>query len=567
MKCLYSHTLTEELFFVYQHTRNLSQLCFNSVSSKYLIIDNIMQQNIVFVGAGGTGVSSLVLLFHTLGMNNIIAIDSTAGELTKKLEKAGIRVIIGHNQYTVQDQDIIIYSDAADKSPEVLAAHKKTLKNPRKVLPPLSLFQFLGEISKYMQTISVAGTHGKSTTTALTATTLAKHHSQFGLGIVGAPVKQRWHHNFIINDKYKWDIKAIIEYILFPKSPTISHIIKKYLFVVEADEYNHHFLHLDSDYSIITNIELDHADVYHTFKNYLQTFEKFAHKVRQNIFILASSPGIAQFLSSKAWNLESIIWVDEMSFNFTYLLGTHNHINASLAFACSQYLIQKYHHSKDITALWTQWMGNNKSYPESPHDIIETISNFQGLRRRGELLWYNTYHIPIITDYGHHPTELKSTLQALHKKYPQQKITCIFQPHQARRVMEFRKPFTDTLQTCDNLIIYDIYAARENFWDLKGQFPTTHQTSSNITSNKNNINSQNTSPEKTQTPTQIDFSSLNSFDDLGELFAQSSWWMYTTNFYDIQNTLDNTTEGVIIIFTAGNLDWEVRQYLWIQKDT
>jgi UDP-N-acetylmuramate--alanine ligase len=100
-------------------------------------------------------------------------------------------VIIGHDTYQVQQDDMVIYSDAAAESPEVLAAHAKALHNHKRVFPPMSLFQFWGELSKYMQTIAIAGTHGKSTTTALTATALAQHHPKFGLGIVGAPVNQR----------------------------------------------------------------------------------------------------------------------------------------------------------------------------------------------------------------------------------------------------------------------------------------------------------------------------------------------------------------------------------------
>lgn len=471
-----------------------------------------MQQHIVFVWAWWAWVSSLVLLFLQLWFKQLIAIDSNESELTRKIAAAWCKVIIWHGQYTIQQDDIVIYSDAAMHSPEVLAAKEKVMNVKRRIFPPMSYFQFLGEISKYMCTVSIAGTHGKSTTTWFTATALYAHHPDFWLGIVGAPINQRWHTNYIIWDEREDDIRAILEHILFPKSLDISWIMKKYFFVIEADEYNHHFLHLDTDYACITNIELDHADVYGTFENYMETFLTFATWVRYDIILIEDSLWCKAF--TNAYTKDNIIIAPREKFTFTHMLGTHNHMNASLALACTSHLCTKVRMRRDA----------------SLQDVTSTLSRFQWLRRRWELLTHTTKNIPLISDYAHHPSEVESTLAALREKYPTSLITCIFQPHQARRVIEFYDLFIATLSTADTCIIYDIYAAREDLETLKKDAWTR-------------------------------FTHIQSIDDLWETFATACWWMYTNSFDTITQIIKDTDKWIIVICTAGNLDWKVRKWL------
>lgn len=110
--------------------------------------------------------------------------------------------------------------------------------------------------------------------------------------------------------------------------------MKQYLFVVEADEYNRHFLHLDPDYAIITNIELDHADIYGDETTYIETFQQFARKVRHTIWMLEDAKG-GQAMRESA----SLMFIPQHHFPFTHLLGSHNHGNASLALACAEALV------------------------------------------------------------------------------------------------------------------------------------------------------------------------------------------------------------------------------------
>lgn len=497
--------------------------------------------NIVLIWVWWAWVSAVARLFLWCGIKNIVGIDSAESELAQQLQAEGLSIKIWHGSYTIDPDDVVIYSSAAIDSPEVQEA-RRLFEARESIRPPFSYFEFLGEISKHFKTIAVAGTHGKSTTTALAAHTLATHHPDFGLGIVWAGLADRWWANMKIWEAHHADIATILQHIIDPKQVGAEHLAKKYLFVIEACEYNYQFLTLDVDIAVITNIELDHADVYGTFENYLDTFVKFCKKVKTTIITLEGTQGINKIKQNLSPLLQGEFWKKRVSpggrggaegggvseipitqFNFQYLLGSHNHANATLALEVCTHL------SPSPNEVVGRGLGWGLS-------IKKTIESFTWLRRRGELLSTNTHGVPIITDYAHHPTELASTMQAMKEKYQNQKITLIFQPHQARRVVEFRDEFIDILKTITDPIIYTIYTAREQVSDITWY----------------NIQSQYLQGE---------VQDIQSFDDLGNLFVQQCNGTYITEFQEIQKTLDTTTEWVILICTAGNLDWEVRKFI------
>jgi len=264
------------------------------------------------------------------------------------------------------------------------------------------------------------------------------------------------------------DVEALLRSIVDPKADWAENLFKKYLFVIEACEYNYQFLSLDVDLAAITNIELDHADVYGTFENYLDTFVQFCKKAKDGILCFEETQGLS-LLEEKT---EAVfINVEHKKFNFTTLLWAHNHDNASLALAICKHLCKD-----EVT--------------ES--ELTQSLESFGGLRRRGEFLGKNKQGVHIITDYAHHPTELGSTLWAIKEKRPDQKLTLLFQPHQARRVVEFWDEFIAAMTGINDPIIYDIY---------------------------------------------------------------------TADFQEIKTIIDQQEEGIILICTAGNLDWEVRKGL------
>lgn len=479
---------------------------------------------IVLVGVWWTWLSGVAHLLLDLGYTNLVGIDSTESELTRKLAAKGMQIIIGHGQYTWDAQDIVIYSAAAHESPEVLFALQHRQDDHKHPWLVLNYFEFLGELSKYFITVAVAGTHGKSTTTGLAAQCLAEQHPDFGLSILWAGVVQRWGENACFSATHSDAVRRLVDHALGSHRSDRYDDTKKYLFVVEACEFNRHFLNLDVDHALITNIELDHADVYGTFENYFEAFLQFSKKVKKHIYMIKWSLG-QELLFSPASNPDVPAFpakyklLQTQHFDFTYLLGAHNHGNASLAQAVCHDLFE-ISADKDASSAQTEAVHMN-------------LSSFQWLRRRWEVLGTTKGGALLISDYGHHPTELASTLRGIREKYAEKRVICVFQPHQARRVMEFRDAFTTTLQTADQVVIYDIYAARENLEDLKKQFTQRH------------------------------FEHIDTIDDLGILFGFTSGWTYTTHFSDISHLLDRAwADELIVVFTAGNLDYQLRtQYI------
>lgn len=458
--------------------------------------------NIVLIWAWWTWISSLWFLFTQLWYKNIIWVDSTESQITKALQENGVTITLGHGIYQVQAWDLVIYSDAAPQAPEVLQARERVQQEIKWARPPLSYFQFLWEISKQFETISIAGTHGKSTTTAMLTYTMSQSNSKFWLWILGALVPQLNNTNYRLNPLLKEDISQIFSFILTGNYKQRDEWLrKKYRFVIEADEFNRHFLYLDTDYAIILNAELDHSDIYPNEQVYMDTFIEFTHKVKKETFVLPWEKWIEYII--KHWP-SNITPISRESIDLPYVFGDHVQKNASLNNALLQQI----------------WVKNYNLW------------DFKWLRRRMELLKTYDNNWLLYTDYGHHPTEIKAVLDAFRERFPTKKLVAIFQPHQARRVLEFRQDFASTMQWFDEAIIYDIYTAREDLAELLQIFPTKEEYT------------------------------ISSVDELGTHFAKDSKAIYTKDFNTIISRIENITwDEVICIFTAGNLDFKIRNYL------
>ena len=440
--------------------------------------------------------SAIAQILHNLWYSNIVWIDQSESEITEKLKKQWIKIIIWHWKVEILPEDIVIYSDAAASTPEVQNAKRK-----------LSYFDFIHRVSTYFKTIAIAGTHWKSTTTALTLYTMKNLYSQhLALGIVWALVPDLNNKNYFLNQNLKKEIKQILDHILTGKWKNFDYdIIKKYFFVIEADEFNHHFLSLDPDWAIITNIDWDHTDIYKTFDQYLENFHQFVNLVKNFVVIPSNLKNLLKPFKNKLKTVEKL-----QDIHFKYIFGQHNILNANL-----------------VIKLLSEIFWENNNYEK----ILE---NFRWLWRRLEFLGSNKNWTLIFTDYAHHPTELKAILQSLKEKYPNKKLIVIFQPHQARRVIQFFNDFVEILKKFDKNFVYKIYAARENLDELKKLFK-----------------------EK-------DFlKNINDFDQLAWFLANKSWGLYLTNFEQVKNIIKKATSNdIVIIATAGDLDYLVRKNLW-----
>lgn len=458
--------------------------------------------NIILVWAGGTGMSGIAGILQELWFTNIICIDSVQSQLTDNLKKKWLEVIIGHGKYQPTVVDSIIYSEAAVNSPEVTWA-KSLNNNLIKKMLIMNYFQFLGEISKYFTTLGITGTNGKSSTTALTLYG-AKDIDSFWLGILWALVPDFNNQSYLINSKHQQEIKNIFTKIFTGNSTSpIDH--KKLFFIVEACEYKRHFLYLDLDYAAITNIEYDHADYYKTFDDYKNAYKEILTKLKQKCFVikwfLEKNPEFKIF--------ENIQEKEEIEYNFDYIFWPHTNKNATLTLALLKNITNN---NEAINLTWFKW-----------------------LRRRLEYLGTTENWAKLFSDYGHMASSIFLGYQALQKKFPNKKIIAIFQPHQITRIFTGREDFVKSFKWYDEIIIYDIYAAREN------------------------IN-------------QFDFSkrgnNIKNIEDLWNIFAQACWWSYIKNWNNMKDYINKIDkESVICIFSAWDIDYEVRKNLTIDSTT
>lgn len=460
---------------------------------------------LVFVGAGGSGVSALVQLMIDLHIPDLMCIDSTHSAAMDKFQAAGVCTIIWHGNYLPKKDDFLIYSAATKESPEVVAAfalaHEDRLSSP-----PLLYAEFLWEISKYLYTVAISGTHGKSTTTGMVATACIAHIPQTALAIVWAWVTARQGNHCRHNPTHDSELRLVILRIISRKATTIHVEQKKRVFVIEADEFNHHFLCLEPDLSIITSLDHDHIEIYPTRESYLDAFNQFVHNTKDCVITLES---IAKQLTPS----DKIRLPSQEQFSFEHLVWGHNHTNASLALAAVDYLNPE----KNIT--------NHSTHKH-------TITSFQWLSRRVEYLGNNTHHVPVFSDYGHHPDEILSTIKAFKETYPNTHLTCFFEPHQARRLLSFWQEFLTAWHGVSKCIIVPLFASRETLEEIR-QYRQTLSWSF--------------------LPYEID-----SFEDITLSFCTQLDATYLPDRSMLRETINSIQSWSILCFTAGVLDSKLR---------
>ncbi|MDR2541564.1 MAG: hypothetical protein LBD11_07605 [Candidatus Peribacteria bacterium] len=217
--------------------------------------------------------------------------------------------------------------------------------------------------------------------------------------------------------------------------------MKKYIFFVEACEYQRHFLTLDLDYAIITNITLDHTDYFKDFSDYASAFETLVSKVKHQVFTFGNLTDEAILQDPKTTIIE------KQHFDFQYIRGDHQQQNASLVFA----------------------LLNTLTEGKKAEEIRANFAQFRGIRRRMELLTTTEHEAMVFSDYGHVAESLEVGFQALKEKFPDKKLICVFQPHQMHRILQGWKDFPRAMKGYDQRYIYSIYAARENFEQIKSE--------------------------------------------------------------------------------------------------
>lgn len=499
--------------------------------------------NIVFVWAGGTGMSGLALMLFDLWYHNIVAIDAVESLLMTKIKEKWIKTFIWHGKYAVQKDDFVIYSDipAIVDGPEI-STSREYQKTPTKKYFHicLSYNQFIAEISKRFITISVAGSNGKTSTTGMLIYTLC--HSgldpeslsidkikdpesssgwqklpTFWLWIVGWLMPDFDQHWYAINTFIQSDIRHLFDHIFSQKHQLNYDLLKKYIFVIEACEYKEHFLLYDNDYILVTNIERDHTDYFTTYEHYTEVFLKCINKTKRKVILTPSAYATLEQSyatdTTQAGQVRSQIKDTKISISLDYaftnptLIGKYYESNAGMI---EKLLQELWYH--DTMKLW------------------KLLAHRKGMWRRMEYIWQNNNWASIYSDYSHHAPAIAGNIEAITTHFPDKKIVVIFQPHQAQRVLVGRDDFATALQNVDELIIYKLYTAREDFFELQQKYNTLE--------------------------------SISSFEELGKIFAESVWWCYITEaplLYEQIEWYDNNT--IIVYFSAGDLDQMIRFHI------
>lgn len=392
-------------------------------------------KNIHFVGVGGVGMSGIAELYHNLGYT-VSGSDIQENYSTERLKNLGVKIFLGHDANNIGTTDVIVVSTAIDnKNPEITAGIAKSI-------PIVPRAMMLAELMRFKYGIAISGTHGKTTTTSLCAEVLA----HCGLDPT-----------FIIGGKL-----AVTE--------SNAKLGSGEYLIAEADESDASFLFLNPLIAVITNIDLDHMVTYDHDENKLkQAFIDFLHRLPfygkailcnedvrvRSIIPLVKRPIVTYGLSSdsdiyakditpKQGKMEFTLCVKRNKVEFPVTLnlaGVHNILNALAVVAI---------------ALECECKIEN---------IATGLANFHGVGRRCQ--HYPDLNIQgkkalLIDDYGHHPVELKATINALKEAYPDNRMVLIFQPHRYTRTHDLFEDFVAVLSNVDQLILLEVYSAGED---------------------------------------------------------------------------------------------------------
>lgn len=381
---------------------------------------------VYLIGVGGIGMSGLARYFNKRGAD-VCGYDKTSTPLTDALQSEGIPVVFLDNtdlipvQFQTNDPGtLIIYTPAIPKDSVILNYFKSkgfSLKKRSEVL---------GIISKGMFTIAVAGTHGKTTTSSIIAHLLKDSGYDCSAFLGG------------IASNYNTNI-------LFGDNNTM---------VVEADEYDRSFLTLHPDIAVITSMDADHLDIYGDAAHLTESFQLFAGQLKPGGILinrkgLELEGGQTYAANEEAEIQAQNIRVENGSFWFDFR-------NQSVTIENLQLALPGVHNIENALAAIEVAL----LLEISVEKIRQALANFKGVKRRFEYIVRSGEHI-YIDDYAHHPEELRACITAVKTLYPGKKLTTVFQPHLFTRTRDFAEGFAEVLAMTDELIMLDIYPARE----------------------------------------------------------------------------------------------------------
>jgi UDP-N-acetylmuramate--alanine ligase len=387
---------------------------------------------IYFLGIGGIGMSALARFYKAKGYA-VAGYDRTSTALTKSMEAEGISI------HYVDDPSLI--PDGIEfvvRTPAVPADTKELVYLREKNVQILKRAQVLGMISREHAGVAVAGSHGKTTTTALVShilMTAGKHISAFIGGIA-----RNFDSNVVIGDEHD-------DFV-----------------VMEADEYDRSFMQLSPYASIVTSIDADHLDIYGDYEHVVEGFNQFVEKNADNGLVVyhaglpikTDKPHITYGFSDADVLAENIRIADGLT-EFEVVVASDDKILDNLkSLGTIRMPLYGDHNVQNALAALTvcSFLG------VSNEDLKQALLTFKGVKSRFDIRVRNEKHV-YIDDFGHHPEEMKATLMTARKVFPDMKMTVVFQPHLFTRTRDFMDEFAAVLSMADRVVLTEIYPARE----------------------------------------------------------------------------------------------------------
>jgi UDP-N-acetylmuramate--alanine ligase len=379
--------------------------------------------NVYFIGIGGIGMSALARYFKFIG-KEVAGYDKTPTTLTDELIHSGIAIHFEDSINQIpgnfnQDNTLVIIT------PAVPVTHSEWNYFLEREYEVKKRSEVLGIITKGTFCFAVAGTHGKTTTSSILGHILYESGADVTAFVGG--IVENYNSNLIGNGK------------------TVT--------VVEADEFDRSFLHLHPNIACVTSMDADHLDIYGDSAAIEASFTEFAEKVseKENLFVAKGLPlnGFTVAVNDAADYRAFNIRIENSQYVFDVqtpselitglkfgLPGNHNLMNAVMALAMA------------------------RKFGTPTADIAKALLSFKGIKRRFSYQIKN-YNFVFIDDYAHHPTEINAVHQAVRELYPDEKVLAVFQPHLFSRTKDFVDGFAKSLSQFDEIILLDIYPARE----------------------------------------------------------------------------------------------------------
>lgn len=390
-------------------------------------------KNFYFLGIGGIGMSAIARYFNAKGFN-VAGYDRTRSKLCEELEAEGIAIHYDDNVSEIADsfkksQDtLVIYT------PAIPAEHSEFVYFKERNFTIEKRAQVLGEITRIERGLCVAGTHGKTTTSTMTAHLLKQSHVDCNAFLGG--IAKNYTSNLMLSDTSD-------------------------LVVIEADEFDRSFHHLTPYMAVVTAVDADHLDIYGTYEAYLESFAHFTSLIQPNGCLImkkgiALKPRLQNNVrlytysgTEKADFYAKNIRIGNGTIIFDFVTPSETVTNIELGVPV---LINV---ENSVAAMALAWLNG-----VTADELRSGMASYSGIRRRFET-WLKSDKLTIIDDYAHHPAELEASIKSVKALYADKKVLGVFQPHLYTRTRDFYKEFAAALSHLDEAVLVEIYPARE----------------------------------------------------------------------------------------------------------